>query len=642
MRVRFLFAAAFVLSSPTAFAESHTETGTAAQKVDVEAIKAEIRKDLEADLKRSIAESLREELKAEIKSELAAESAMTGRGEDDGWSDEEWKWEEPVKPQLNFLDFDGYFRFRYDFFHNLDLDTYFNNTLTGNESGPFSPGNAPPTPICNTIPECVAARGGADAQSLGGANMRLRVEPTFNVYEDIKIKMQVDVLDNIVLGSTPDGFPTNPNVPLSGFSQTQIPPDSRNSLTDSVRFKRVWAEIMTPLGQLRVGRMPSHFGMGLLANDGRGVDNDHGDSNDRILFATKIAGHYIIPAFDWTVSGPSSARLGVPQGQPFDRDQRDDVDQYILAIAKKDKDDEIKEMLENDEVVLNYGVYGVYREQAFDAGTYYQNSDPTQQPGRIDLVARSMNLWAYSVWAKLMWRKLEVEFEHVGIIGDINNPQVAGTFGDSDPKLKVQQFGGALRANYRLLQDSLQLHFLAVFASGDRAPGWGTQPLVTSPGAGAWDGGQQGDDNKISNLRLDPDFNVDVIFWRQLVGTVTDALVFRPGIQYNVTQGLGARLDLVYSRSIYAQSTPSGGINPSADFNGDQSPDGVTPSKNLGLEADLKIFYASEDGFHAWLEYALFIPFSGLDRQIEDENTNDRLLEASVAQTIQAMLAVTF
>ena len=100
----------------------------------------------------------------------------------------------------------------------------------------------------------------------------------------------------------------------SVFSNPNSPSDGTNALADSIRVKQVWAEVLTPLGQLRFGRMPSHFGMGLLANEGRGLDKDFGDSNDRIMFATKIAGHYIVPGFDWSASGPSSVRYGVPQG----------------------------------------------------------------------------------------------------------------------------------------------------------------------------------------------------------------------------------------------------------------------------------------------------------------------------------------
>src|SRR5687768_6238700 len=327
-------AAPLLLALPQ-IARSQTRTST-------ESLRQQIKEELREELR----EELKEELKSEIKAELTSEGAGTGPVQEDAWAEEEWKWEEPVKPELNFLEFDGYFRFRYDLFNKLDLNTYYFNAEDNLEFGPFTPNFAPPTPACNTdqgmrvfdanghnrmasAPSC--ANGAGPSSTLGSANMRLRLEPVFNVYEDIKIKMQMDILDNLILGSTPDGFPTNPISPLLAFSQTQIAPsDGVNSLTDSIRVKRVWAEIMTPLGQLRVGRMPSHFGMGLLANQGGGLDSDFGDTNDRVLFATKIGDFYIIPAYDWAVSGPTSATRLFPYGQPFDTDNRDDVDQYIL------------------------------------------------------------------------------------------------------------------------------------------------------------------------------------------------------------------------------------------------------------------------------------------------------------------------
>ena len=37
---------------------------------------------------------------------------------------------------------------------------------------------------------------------MASANMRLRVEPTLNVSERVRVKAQIDVLDNYVLGSS--------------------------------------------------------------------------------------------------------------------------------------------------------------------------------------------------------------------------------------------------------------------------------------------------------------------------------------------------------------------------------------------------------------------------------------------------------
>ena len=85
-----------------------------------------------------------------------------------------------------------------------------------------------------------------------------------------------------------------------------------------------------------------------------------------------------------------------------------------------------------------------------------------------------------------------------------------------------------------------------------------------------------------------------------------------------------------------------------------------TPSNNLGIEGDLKLFYETRDGFFAWAQYGLFIPFGGLDREVIVEqnsvlgqsNTFDNgqlpdgrrvaRLNASVAHTIQFLRGVSF
>jgi uncharacterized protein (TIGR04551 family) len=660
MRIASLAVASLVLcASPVA--RSQTKSSTLAEQ-------------WREELKEQLREELKEEIKAEIKAELQSDAAVEGPVQDDAWAEEEWKWEEPPKPELNFLEFDGYFRFRYDLFNKLDLKTYYYNAEDNIEYGPFALGFAPPTPICTTDqrdrgngapgdagfrPEATScANTAGPSATIGSANMRLRLEPVFNVYEDIKVKMQMDVLDNLVLGSTPDGFPTNPISPLLAFSQSQnSPSDGVNSLTDSIRVKRAWAEVMTPLGQLRVGRMPSHFGMGLLANGGNGIDSDFGDTNDRIMFATKIGDFYIVPAYDWALSGPTSAQRELPYGQPFDRDNRDDVDQYILAIAVRDTDEEIKQKLENDEVVVNFGTYQVGRFQALDSASFYQAGDPDGQAQAKDLIERDAQAWAYSAWFKLIYRDFLVEAEYAGILGRIGNSAFAGPYGTEDKELKINQHAAALNLEYKLLRDALTIRLLTVVASGDSAAGWGIRPLLSQSNTpGSWDGTQapEGDD-RITNFRIDPDFFVDMIFWRQLVGMVTDAFVIRPGVQYNLTEGFGARLDVVYSRAFFSNSTPSGSFT---DLTGDGINDLGTPNPNLGLEADLTVFFDSDDGFHAWIAYGIFIPFAGLDRRVQVESDGPgerevlvapdgssdfyRKLDASVAHTIQALLGVTF
>ncbi len=606
-----------------------------------------------AELKAQLKEELRQELLDELKAELQAEGAKPAAPAADQWAAEEWKWEEPAKPELSFFEIDGYFRFRYEMFKGLDLGIA-NREPGGDWSGAFSPGLPPNVPLCRIAGTC------RNSDTIGGANMRLRLEPTMNISEDIKLKMQIDVLDNLVLGSTAEGFPTAFGVPLPAFAQQQLPPSfGLNALRDSVRVKRVWAEVMTPFGQLRVGRMGSQFGMGMLANDGSGLEANHGDNVDRIMFATKLAGHYIVPMFDWAVSGPTSEIVAVPSGQPFDRDQRDDVDQFALAVLKRDKDAEIKEKLENDEWVLNYGVYGVYRTQSTDSADYFKNSDPKDAGQTSTQVVRNAQLFVGAAWAKFLYRKLSIEAEAVGITGNAENEAVGGLASTFERGFDIRQWGAAIRGEYKFLSDALTVRLLVAAASGDSAPGWGVYPLGnTDPKAGAWDGIQQanGSRRSINNYRFDPDFFVDLILWRQIIGTLTDGLVIRPGVQYNFTEQLGARLDFVYSRAMYAASTPSGSY--SYDESDDQlDASGVVtkvrnPNPNLGVEADARIFLQTDDGFNVWLQYGILFPLAGLDRRVASQGIlqsdgtylsgGPADLSSTLAQTLQLMFAVTY
>ncbi len=629
---------------------------TSTQAIDLEQLERELRQELKQELKDELTKTLSREVKEEVKAELQDEASFAEpAAEDNAWGDDDWKWEEE-KPEETKSPFsaNGYFRFRYDFFKDLDLNSYF---VSGtNVSGPFAPSQSPPVPICLTDPDCAADH---DPSTLGGANIRLRLNPEFQITDWIAIKSSMDILDNLVLGSSPDSFPNNPVTPLSALSQTQIAPSAGvNSVwTDSIRVKRLWAEIMTPFGQLRAGRMQSHFGMGLLANAGNGVDNDYGDSNDRIMFATKLFNHYIVPAYDWAVSGPTSAIRNQPYGQPFDRDQRDDVDQYILAIARRDKPEEWDKRLMDDGWALNYGMYHVGRFQALDTASFYNIGDPDRMASEGSILERDAQAYAYSYWVRFALKDLEIEAEYAGIVGKIGSIAVAGDYGVEEKKITINQHAGAIRMNYGLFDKSLQLRLLVLAASGDSAPGWGIRPLSsTSNTPGQWDGTQAPDgDDTINNFRVDPDFIVDMIFWRELVGSVTDALVVRPGVSYIVGAGLSTHLDIVYSRALFAQSTPSGGFSDLLDAGtGNDRPDLGAPSKDLGVEFDFKLAYDTPEGFHLWFQYGLFVPLAGLDREVlvadggppatTVSNNGDPIgrLDGKLAQTFQTFVGVEF
>jgi uncharacterized protein (TIGR04551 family) len=550
---------------------------------------------------------------------------------------------EEEAPQLKFLELHGYLRFRFDMFYNMDMGTY--NIYSGSYTSRILPPISARTDGSGTFTPL-------KGNTLAGANMRFRVEPILNISDEIRILAQIDIFDNLALGTTPDAYngQTGFNVyyPMPVFSQTQVPPHKGfNSYTDAITVKRAWAEVMTPFGQLRFGRMPSNWGMGILVNDGSCFDCDGGSTADRVIFITKVVQHYIGLGYDFQSMGPTNKYISNNTGypieqyyQPINGDNRDDVQQYILMFARRDKPEEVKELLENGKLSINYGLYNVFRLQAYDYPNYYNSGDiPTTAK---DLVHRDVKLYIGSPWFRLHYKKFHLEFEADFIYGKMGdgtttNPDVIG--GDPDYEaldLTIFQWGGVLQMDYKFLHDKLKVGLEAGVASGDRFPGWGVLPIEKVGPFGPrqygykdqW--GNTVNDTWITNFRFNPDYRIDQILWREVIGVFTDAWYIKPTVSYMIVEGFGAALDIIYSQAMFQETTPGN-------------------ARPLGIEFDLHLYYQSEDGFMAGLDYSVLVPFAGLDnigalgiRNSEAPPGPDMLLKASVAQKLHAYLGVKF
>src|SRR5262249_54095918 len=97
------------------------------------------------------------------------------------------------RKRWKLLELDGYYRLRTDWFKNFHL---------GHNDDPALGGAAFPRALSCTA--SMSSGAGCD-NSLSSANMRLRLEPTINLDERTSVHVQADVLDNLVLGSTPTG-----------------------------------------------------------------------------------------------------------------------------------------------------------------------------------------------------------------------------------------------------------------------------------------------------------------------------------------------------------------------------------------------------------------------------------------------------
>jgi uncharacterized protein (TIGR04551 family) len=331
----------------------------------------------------------------------------------------------------------------------------------------------------------------------------------------------------------------------------------------------------------------------------------------------------------FTAVGPTSIDPTESQGQPFDLDQLDDVIDYGIAVAKQDTDRDIRRKLETSPSVLNYGLYFTYRSQNNDNPQYYNSDNPyIVEINEIETVTRNASLSIPDIWVKYQTKKMRLELEAAAILGSMVVQQTPG----DNQKVDIYQFGAVAQGEYNVLND-LKLNLEMGFASGDRAAGMGNLPGrngATVPGS--IDGPQyclttgcRMLDRDIRNFRFNRAYQVDLILWKEIFNGVTDAIYIKPGIKYEISPGFGLWADLVYSRAIYGESTPSSFLDNEV-LKGDP---------NLGVELDGGLRFDSGDGFTAGISYGVLFPLAGLDNNID-------IASAKTAHTVQGLLGIQF
>jgi uncharacterized protein (TIGR04551 family) len=270
------------------------------------------------------------------------------------------------------VEWHGYFRFRADSFWNLDLDTGGTSPILPPIEALLEPGSGTAFED-SEIPQTAPDEDGNDvdvpqfansgAEHIGGANIRMRLRPIFHVTENARIHLEMNILDNLVMGSTPDGFNEldlrgglRIDSPLLGFTRGQEPPNVFNAGRNSVSVTQAFGEVTPFFGLIRVGRMASHWGLGMIANGGGSystlneprasmrfvnmqghgcMDCDYGDYVDRALFLTKAFDTYITLGWDYNASGPTDISPDEYAGQSREISNYDDVRSYFITLFQR-------------------------------------------------------------------------------------------------------------------------------------------------------------------------------------------------------------------------------------------------------------------------------------------------------------------
>lgn len=489
---------------------------------------------------------------------------------------------------------DGYFRTRGEWLYNLDLDRG------------TTPSGKPLYAVPLSDPK---------GQSLMAADVRMRTDlAIYAPFAAAAVKLRIDLIDNLTLGSTPVLSPGTGNSPTPATTPGQLP-------STLFRLKRAYGEVLTPVGYFAAGRMGNMWGLGIMANGGDCLDCNLGDAADRVAFVTSIANHLWALAYDFSAIGPTQTKKD--GSRQLILDPSTNVHSLSFAFMNVKDDASRRRRRLADKWTVEYGLLASYRWQDNDVPADYLPITTTTALTSASVMHRGYKAGVGDVWLRLQGPifKAELEFALLGAV--IDQPSLLPGVLLRDKATSLQA-GGALETTFGAPESVVQGGLNFGFASGDPAPGFGAYPPAgaNTQQAGELDGPQASipTDTRVDNFRFHPDYRVDRILFNEIIGTVTDAWYLRPWGRARLLEFASYQLllnaDATVSRAFYASSTP--GNNPM-----------------LGLEFHGSFTWAAKDGFDVLLEYAALIPFAGFDNPAQG-------LQARPAQMARVRLAWRF
>ncbi|MDX9722387.1 MAG: TIGR04551 family protein [Myxococcota bacterium] len=523
------------------------------------------------------------------------------------------------------LEHHGYFRTRLDMFYNLDLDTKGSSPipppLDSKERGADSQDDINPT----------------DSETLAGANLRFRYAPTLHISEDLRIHASMDILDNLVMGSSPKGSRAGMDSTLLGFEGSEDPSLEAFG-RQAVNVRAAYAEIQTLMGTLMAGRMPDHWGLGIFANDGgrydstrqalgkRGwscLDCDDGDWVDRVYFFVRepfAQLFYLSFSWDFVNEGFASYSRADSFGQAFDLAQADDVTQFVLTIfdkpvIRREVDERQRAYNDQRELVVDWGLLFAYRSQDLAINSALSGDGGASS---AQLFSRDAELYLIDAWVQAAKKfapkiALEVGLELLGFVGSVEHFER-----DDAEGLDILHIGAAFEST---------LHFNDIYTG------------LNLGAAYSQDVQYSGAVSEQNLFRFDRNYQIDLIMFTELLNGINNAIYFNPFIGYDFPiegpqtfDTLGARLNLVTALAIEQDATPSG-------------------DPWYGFEADLSVYYEETNRFRAELATGLLLPGSAWTRKpnrlypmlpsaetYEDHRIITKDYEPGIAWTIQTNL----
>ena len=429
---------------------------------------------------------------------------------------------------------------------------------------------------------------GDGADALGVADLRLRLEPELHLATRAAIHSQIDVSGWLVLGS-------DPRAEADPIMERLAWQSGNGPARDPLEIRRLWATFdVFGVAEFRVGRMPDHFGMGLLRNDGRDAMSDFQSEVDRVGFQVEAFDLRLNISRDTMASGPL-----VPAGLAAD----------APVYAMQDSADVLRWVFElyggayqPDAPGLAWGIAMLYQDQELALASEH-DADPQAAigPGCLEsgactaLVPREASMVWPQAWMRYKRKTplgaLHVEVEAALLFATFDNTDVLAA---TDTGKTVIGGGLAARLSLERARDTFRLD--AGFASGESDGGFGIFDHDNFRDLAAPD---QPHRDLLTGFRFHRGFLVDGLLFREVIGAVANSWYFRPAWRRRLVDASSwGRLEVEFGL-LTALAASSG----------------ATPGKAalLGIEPELGLELVGHGASTARLDFSWLAPGAAFD-----------------------------
>ncbi len=419
--------------------------------------------------------------------------------------------------------------------------------------------------------------------TLGVGDLRLRLDPTLRLGTRAAIHGHVDAVGLMVLGSDPraEGDPI-----LERLAWNAGNGPARNPMA----IRRLWATFdLFGAAELHVGRMPDHFGMGLLRNDGRNVTADFQSEVDRVGLQVEAFDLRLAVSRDNIASSPVVPVGQAPDAPAYAMQDSADVLRWVFELYGGGYQPEAKGFA--------WGIALLYQDQTVALAAEHDD-DPAAALGAgclVDgkctaLVPREASMVWPQAWMRLRRKTpvgaLELELEGALLFATFENTDVLAA---TDTGKTV--IAGGLAARLHLEQGRNGWRLDAGLASGEGEGGFG---VYDQDNFSDLDAPDQPHRDLLTGFRFHRGFLVDGLLFREVIGAVANAWYARPSWRRRLSDGgRFGRLEL--------ELGVMGALAASA---------GATPGEAslLGIEPELGLKLVSSGGSTARLDFSWLAP----------------------------------